>query len=70
MLLVFSKSQIILLDEPEASLSIVWQENLLKDIINNFDFNKIIVATQSPYIIESEDLDEYIIPLIDGDQNG
>lgn len=70
MLLVFSKNQIILLDEPEASLSIVWQENLLKDIINNFDFNKIIVATQSPYIIESEDLDEYIIPLIDGDQNG
>ena len=69
MLLVFSKNQIILLDEPEASLSIVWQENLLKDIINNFDFNKIIVATQSPYIIESEDLDEYIIPLIDGEQN-
>ena len=67
MLLVFSKNQIILLDEPEASLSIVWQENLLKDIINNFDFNKIIVATQSPYIIESEDLDEYIIPLIDGE---
>ena len=69
MFLVFSKNQIILLDEPEASLSIVWQENLLKDIINNFDFNKIIVATQSPYIIESEDLDDYIIPLIDGEQN-
>ena len=58
-----------MLDEPEASLSIVWQEQLIPDLLENVNFNRLLIATQSPYIIESEDLDEYIIPLIDGDQN-
>lgn len=66
---VFSDDLIVLLDEPETSLSVVWQEQLLPDLIGSSKLNKLIVATQSPYIIESEDLDEYIIPLIDGDAN-
>lgn len=66
---VFSDDLIILLDEPETSLSVVWQEQLIPDILDNTYFKRLIVATQSPYVIESETLDEYIIPLIDGDIN-
>lgn len=66
---IFSEDIFIMLDEPEASLSIVWQEQLIPDLLENVNFNRLLIATQSPYIIESEDLDEYIIPLIDGDQN-
>lgn len=64
---IFSEDMIILLDEPEASLSIIWQQELLLDIIDNTKFKRLIVATQSPYICESEKLDNYIIPLISGD---
>ena len=64
---VFSEELIVLLDEPEASLSIVWQEQLIMDIIENTNYKNLIVATQSPYVIENESLDEYIIPLIDGE---
>lgn len=60
-LLTFSKNQIILLDEPEASLSVIWQENLIKDIVINFDFNRLIAATQSPYIVSC---DEFIDNLV------
>lgn len=66
---VFSDDLIILLDEPESSLSVVWQEQLIPDIFDNTNFKKLIIATQSPYVIESEILDDYIIPLIDGDIN-
>lgn len=66
---VFSDELIILLDEPESSLSVVWQEQLIPDILDNTNFKRLIIATQSPYVIESETLDEYIIPLIDGDIN-
>lgn len=69
-LTVFTDNLIILLDEPEISLSIVWQEKLLPDLLKNVNLTKLLVATQSPYIIESEKLDNYIVGLTDGDYNG
>lgn len=53
--LIFStdKSLIILIDEPELSLHVVWQKDFINDLFNiikNKNIN-IIIATHSPYII-------------------
>lgn len=56
----FSNDSIVLLDEPETSLSIVWQKQLVPDIINNQNSRNIVVATQSPFIVDTEELIEYI----------
>jgi predicted ATP-binding protein involved in virulence len=40
----------IIIDEPELSLSITWQERLIDDILS-FDVNGIIAATHSPFIV-------------------
>lgn len=57
-----SENSILLLDEPELSLSIYWQEMLLKDIEENSNFSKIIVATQSPNLINEDKID-YLIEI-------
>ena len=62
-LTIFSDNSIIIIDEPEASLSIVWQRELLPDIILNTKYKKLIVATQSPYIVSDNELMEYLICL-------
>ncbi len=64
-LTIFNDNSIILLDEPETSLSVVWQEDLLIDIMNNSNINKLIVASQSPYIVSSEIFDDCIVPLFE-----
>jgi len=48
-----SEGALILIDEPELSLHVVWQESFLRDIqeiarIRNFD---VLIATHSPQII-------------------
>ncbi len=53
----FSKT--ILMDEPELSLSLVWQEMLLPDILHLSD-STIICATHSPYIVNDESVQKYI----------
>lgn len=47
-------SCIILFDEPELSLSIEWQSNLLPDIMNSEKCRKLIAVTHSPFIFENE----------------
>lgn len=47
------KDALVLIDEPELSLHITWQKNLLRDLLsitekNHFD---IVLATHSPYVI-------------------
>lgn len=62
--LVFSihKDQIFIIDEPELSLHVKWQENLLKVIKeSNAGMNQILVATHSPLIVN--DFRECVIPL-------
>ena len=62
-------SATILLDEPENSLSIVWQKKLIKYLNSITDFSKygidvkFIVATQSPYVISEEEMYNDVICL-------
>ena len=65
---VFSDNAIIVLDEPETSLSLIWQENLIPDLLKNTKVKNIIVATQSPYITNDESLSDCISCII-GDDN-
>ena len=45
---------VILFDEPELSLSIVWQEKLLKDILETKKCNFMMAVTHSPFIVPKE----------------
>ncbi len=60
--LVFSDNMIVLIDEPETSLSAVWQKELIKDIIS-CNYNRLIIATQSPYIVSHDEYLDYLICL-------
>lgn len=48
------KKCIILFDEPELSLSIEWQSNLLPDIMDSEKCTKLITVTHSPFIFENK----------------
>lgn len=52
------KPSIIIFDEPELSLSIEWQKDLLPDIIASGQCEFLLAATHSPFIFENE-LDKY-----------
>ncbi len=56
------KRFIVLFDEPELSLSIVWQRSLLPDIINSGKCDFLLAVTHSPFIFENE-LDKYAVGL-------
>jgi len=60
---LFNEDVPIMIDEPEISLSIIWQENLLPDLLKKTNIRQIIVATHSSAIISNSILDKYIIPL-------
>ncbi len=45
-----SSQEVILIDEPEISLHINWQRNLLKEIVSKIKNKQIIVCTHSPVI--------------------
>ena len=63
------KRFIVLFDEPELSLSIIWQQQLLPDIINLGKCELLLAVTHSPFIFDNEldkyaiGLDQYIKPL-------
>lgn len=48
----------VIIDEPELSLSITWQEKILEDIVQSKNCNNLIVATQSPFVYDNS-LREY-----------
>lgn len=48
------KNLMILMDEPELSLSIQWQKKLLPDIINTGNCNLLFCNTHSPFIFDNE----------------
>lgn len=54
LLLENEKKCIILFDEPELSLSIEWQSNLLPDIMDSEKCSKLITVTHSPFIFENK----------------
>jgi predicted ATPase len=63
------KRFIVLFDEPELSLSMTWQKQLLPDIINSEKCNFLLAVTHSPFIFDNEldrfavGLNEYIEPI-------
>ena len=67
-LMMFFDGLSVLLDEPELSLSVVWQESLLEDIIANGFFENIIVATHSPYMAMNETVQQYMVFIPDEDK--
>lgn len=60
---LFNEDVSIIIDEPEISLSIIWQENLLPDLLEKTNIKQVIVATHSSAVISNSSLDKYIIPL-------
>ena len=56
------KRFIVLFDEPELSLSILWQKQLLPDIINSQKCDFLLAVTHSPFIFDNM-LDEYAVGL-------
>ncbi len=64
-----NKRFIVLFDEPELSLSIIWQKQLLPDIINSKKCDFLLAVTHSPFIFDNEldvyavGLNEYIKPI-------
>lgn len=51
--LLVKQSCTIIIDEPELSLSVSWQETILEDIIKSKMCNQLIVATQSPFVYDN-----------------
>lgn len=58
-----NEKSIILIDEPELSLSVFWQEMLLSDIWNSGNCSLLIAATHSPFIYEDTDIEHYAVNL-------
>lgn len=56
------KRFIVLFDEPELSLSILWQRTLLPDIVKSGKCDFLLAVTHSPFIFENE-LDRYAVGL-------
>jgi predicted ATPase len=56
------KRFIVLFDEPELSLSMIWQKKLLPDIVNSGKCDLLLAVTHSPFIFDNE-LDKYAIGL-------
>jgi len=48
------KKYFVIIDEPELSLSVLWQKRLLPDIINSNLCTGMIAVTHSPYIFRNE----------------
>ena len=56
------KKFLVLFDEPELSLSMPWQKQLLPDILNSGKCQFLLAVTHSPFIFDNE-LDKYAIGL-------
>lgn len=51
---LYEKNKLVLIDEPELSLSIGWQREILKDILKAPNCSQIIAITHSPFIFDNE----------------
>ncbi len=57
-LFLYESPKIVLIDEPELSLSIDWQRQILVDVVNSPLCDQLIAITHSPFVFENE-LDPY-----------
>lgn len=53
-LYLYPKEKLVLIDEPELSLSIDWQRKILPDILNSNLCKQVIAITHSPFIFDNE----------------
>ena len=58
--LELDKKYVVLFDEPELSLSIYWQENLLPDILSSGNCMFLMAVTHSPFIF-GDTLQKYTV---------
>lgn len=56
------KMQLVIIDEPELSLSVPWQKTLLPDIVESGGCSLLVAVTHSPFIYSNE-LDVYAVDL-------
>lgn len=56
------KPKIVLMDEPELSLSIEWQKRVLPDVVKSGTVAQMLAITHSPFVFENE-LDDFARPL-------
>ncbi|WP_157804769.1 AAA family ATPase [Stenotrophomonas maltophilia] len=57
-----NESQIVIIDEPELSLSVPWQKSLLPDVVATERCRLLVAVTHSPFIYSNK-LDGYAIDL-------
>lgn len=62
-LFLYPKRKVVLIDEPELSLSIDWQTQILVDVLDAPLCEQVIAITHSPFVFENE-LDPFARPLI------
>lgn len=53
-LYLYPKNKIILIDEPELSLSLGWQRQILIDVMNAPSCSQMIAITHSPFVFDNE----------------
>tara|TARA_R110000764_G_scaffold56626_1_gene123315 strand:+ start:48 stop:1610 length:1563 start_codon:yes stop_codon:yes gene_type:complete len=53
-LYLYQKPKIVLIDEPELSLSIDWQRHILLDIVNAPLCRQVVAITHSPFVFDNE----------------
>ncbi len=51
---LYDKKKLVLIDEPELSLSIGWQREILKDILKAPNCSQVIAITHSPFVFDNE----------------
>lgn len=61
-LYLYSGKKIVLIDEPELSLSLDWQRKVLPDVLKSGSVLQLLAITHSPFIFENE-LDAYAVGL-------
>lgn len=61
-LYLYTEKKIVLIDEPELSLSMDWQKRLLPDVINSPTCAQLLAITHSPFIFDNA-LDPFAGPL-------
>lgn len=61
-LYLYQGEKIVLIDEPELSLSIDWQRKILVDIVNAKSCMQVIAITHSPFVFDNE-LEPFATPL-------
>ena len=49
-----TEKSIVIIDEPELSLSISWQQMLLPDVYRSQNCNCLLTVTHSPFIFDNE----------------